>query len=240
MEENQVVGSQPKESCGLAIASLVLGIMGTVLSCVGIGFFLGLPAVICGHIALSRIRKANGALSGEGAAIGGLVTGYISTFLTAIAMIFILAGMLFSPLSQAREKARQINCSGNLKSIGLALRMYSQDYDEHFPPALNTLKKHDYLTAGKVYICPSTTDTPAQAGQDLTPDTVSYQYFGAGTGLTESNQDAQTIIACDKPGNHRRCINVLFADGHVKSYVVKDGETIEQFALKYKFILPPR
>jgi prepilin-type N-terminal cleavage/methylation domain-containing protein/prepilin-type processing-associated H-X9-DG protein len=53
--------------------------------------------------------------------------------LVVIAIIAILASILFPVFAQAREKARQAGCSSNLKQIGLAIRMYTQDYDETFP-----------------------------------------------------------------------------------------------------------
>jgi prepilin-type N-terminal cleavage/methylation domain-containing protein/prepilin-type processing-associated H-X9-DG protein len=50
--------------------------------------------------------------------------------LVVIAIIAILAAILFPVFAQAREKARQTSCLSNLKQIALALKMYSQDYDE--------------------------------------------------------------------------------------------------------------
>ena len=47
-----------------------------------------------------------------------------------IAIIAILAEILFPVFAQAREKARQATCASNLKQLGIALAMYSQDYDE--------------------------------------------------------------------------------------------------------------
>ncbi|MEN6645325.1 MAG: DUF1559 domain-containing protein [Armatimonadia bacterium] len=50
--------------------------------------------------------------------------------LVAIAIIAILATILFPVFAKAREKARQTSCLSNLKQIGLALKAYCQDYDE--------------------------------------------------------------------------------------------------------------
>ena len=54
--------------------------------------------------------------------------------LVVIAIIAILAAVLFPVFAQAREKARSISCVSNEKQIGLAILLYVQDYDEHFPP----------------------------------------------------------------------------------------------------------
>ncbi len=53
--------------------------------------------------------------------------------LVVIAIIAILAAILFPVFAQAREKARQSSCQSNLKQLGTAFLMYSQDYDELFP-----------------------------------------------------------------------------------------------------------
>ncbi len=53
--------------------------------------------------------------------------------LVVIAIIAILAAILFPVFAQAREKARQASCLSNEKQIGLAVLMYTQDYDENYP-----------------------------------------------------------------------------------------------------------
>lgn len=54
--------------------------------------------------------------------------------LVVIAIIAILAAILFPVFAQAREKARSISCVSNLKQLGLAYRMYTEDYDEMVVP----------------------------------------------------------------------------------------------------------
>lgn len=50
--------------------------------------------------------------------------------LVVIAIIAILAAILFPVFAQARESARKTSCLSNLKEMGLAMLMYTQDYDE--------------------------------------------------------------------------------------------------------------
>jgi prepilin-type N-terminal cleavage/methylation domain-containing protein len=53
--------------------------------------------------------------------------------LVVIAIIAILAALLFPVFAQAREKARQSACLSNLKQLNLAVWVYLQDNDEQFP-----------------------------------------------------------------------------------------------------------
>jgi prepilin-type N-terminal cleavage/methylation domain-containing protein len=53
--------------------------------------------------------------------------------LVVVAIIAILAAILFPVFAQAREKARQITCLSNQKQLGLAFAQYVQDYDEKMP-----------------------------------------------------------------------------------------------------------
>ncbi|MEV0228880.1 DUF4190 domain-containing protein [Nonomuraea sp. NPDC050786] len=79
---------QARSTNGMAVASLVLGIVGLI--------FCGLtsiPGVILGHIALNRIKKSGE--EGSGMAVGGLVTSYITVVLWVLGWI-IFGGMLLS------------------------------------------------------------------------------------------------------------------------------------------------
>ncbi len=53
--------------------------------------------------------------------------------LVVIAIIAILAAMLLPALSNARNKAHQINCANQLKQIGTAMEMYANDFDGFSP-----------------------------------------------------------------------------------------------------------
>jgi prepilin-type N-terminal cleavage/methylation domain-containing protein/prepilin-type processing-associated H-X9-DG protein len=53
----------------------------------------------------------------------------IIELLVVVAIIAILAGLIFPVFTKARDKAREGACQSNLKQIGIALRMYLGDHD---------------------------------------------------------------------------------------------------------------
>jgi prepilin-type N-terminal cleavage/methylation domain-containing protein/prepilin-type processing-associated H-X9-DG protein len=94
--------------------------------------------------------------------------------LVVIAIIAILAAILFPVFARAREKARQSNCTSNLKQLQLGVNMYAQDYDEMLPAEdldYNSSTAEDagdgtwrgmvypYVKNAQVFVCPS--HTPA-------------------------------------------------------------------------------
>jgi hypothetical protein len=61
----------------LAVLSLIFSVLGLFGFCCGLFLAGGVAGIVCGHIALSRI-KANPELEGHGLAVAGLVIGYLA------------------------------------------------------------------------------------------------------------------------------------------------------------------
>jgi len=88
--------------------------------------------------------------------------------LVVIAIIAILAAILFPVFARAREKARQASCQSNEKQLGLAIIMYTSDYDQKFPTnwfrsacGVTEIKPYwgdvvyPYVKNDQLYTCPS-------------------------------------------------------------------------------------
>jgi prepilin-type N-terminal cleavage/methylation domain-containing protein/prepilin-type processing-associated H-X9-DG protein len=56
--------------------------------------------------------------------------------LVVIAIVAILSAILFPVISVAREKARQTACLSNEHQLGMAIALYTQDFNEEFPCGL--------------------------------------------------------------------------------------------------------
>ena len=140
---------QPK-TVGLAIWSLVLGILG--LFCFSI--LAGIPAVICGHTALSRIRRSGGMLQGDGLAVGGLVTGYLS--IAVIPLLAIVAAVTIPNFVKARNMAMANICINNLRQIDGAKQVWALENkkDESQTPTTQDLDKY-LKRAFKTISCPA-------------------------------------------------------------------------------------
>jgi prepilin-type N-terminal cleavage/methylation domain-containing protein/prepilin-type processing-associated H-X9-DG protein len=163
--------------------------------------------------------------------------------LVVIAIIAILAAILFPVFARAREKARQASCSSNFKQIGIALMMYTQDYDEKFPNEYydasaphpwewcNTgqyTNYQDYLTPyiknQQVWRCPST-QLSAEA-------CTGYNHYLQTVALAGVQSPSSVLVTLDTvwewfyngeqyeqnrvDSRHNGGFNVLFVDGHVK------------------------
>ena len=177
--------SAPVKTSGLAVASLVCGVLG----------FLFLPAlagVVLGLVALIKINKSRGQLGGQGLAIAGLCISGVMVFVSAI--IILQAALLLPAMNKAKGNAVRIHCVNNLKQVGLAARMYSMDNKDTFPP--DFLSMSNELNTPKILVCNADTQhTKVATWAEFDPKkNLSYEYLHPG--IAESNAMNQVIFRC--------------------------------------------
>ncbi len=114
----QELSQEPPRTSGMAIASLVLGILSFLFT-----ILAGIPAIILGILALRKIERNRATLAGSGLAIAGITTGAVGSI-----MIGGCVALLLPAVQAARESARMSVTLGHMQQLGLALLNH---HDEH-------------------------------------------------------------------------------------------------------------
>ena len=162
--------------------------------------------------------------------------------LVVIAIIAILAGLLLPALNAAREKAKTLSCTSNIKQFGQTLIVYTNDYQGYFPGPSNMknpssnfywqdtlagiyrLSKYSVMfgkypsPARTIFYCPS-------EDLDYYVKTGRSGYLHTSYGINEflnSNSGAgwyaTTMVKCDRLKNPSRQCSLLEANG-AQSYI---------------------
>ena len=112
------------QRCGLAVVSLVCGLCTVVLF--PLFFLFMIPAVVCGHIALARIKQAKGALLGGGMAVAGLVMGYLGVVATPGVGLAVMAVPAFE---KVRTTALSKTMDNDARMIAAAAQQHCLEHE---------------------------------------------------------------------------------------------------------------
>lgn len=113
--------------------------------------------------------------------------------LVVVAVLAILAALLFPVFSRARENARRTSCASNLKQIGIGLLQYVGDYDDKMPRSFfgqfkDTTVVHykwmdaiyPYVKNTDLFLCPCDTGAKYRYSGDMGPTESSEKYGSYG------------------------------------------------------------
>ncbi|HNY80124.1 MAG: hypothetical protein RBS72_03665 [Sedimentisphaerales bacterium] len=114
------------------------------------------------------------------------------------------ADFLTPGLFAMHQSILRLQCGTTLSGMGKAVLIYANDYDDKWPPTLETLvERAEYPRSG--LLCPAMRHRP---------DYESYVYRGVDTG--GAWVEPMIIMVHDRAGNHEGGRNVLFVDSHVE------------------------
>jgi len=164
--------------------------------------------------------------------------------LVVLAVIAVLGGLLLPAFSKAKEAGRATACLSNLRQIGIALQLYTQDNNNRLPimrdkstnaPPTNALPSvevvlSNHLGSVKVLKCPS----DRRRIYEQTGSSYSWNSLLNGqdaehlTVLAIDFDPHQIPVFFDKAAFHsargeKKGVNYLYADGHIKNLLAIEG-----------------
>jgi hypothetical protein len=146
-----------------------------------------LAGLVIGIIALGKIKQSNGRLSGKSLANAGIGVSAV----VAIAGLAIAGAVLVPAAAKTRAYAQTEQCMGNLKKIGLAACLWSNDHDDTFPPDFLTMSNE--LGSPKYLTCPADHHrSEMRSWAQFNPVNVSYEYMTPGS--KEASYKPQTVV----------------------------------------------
>ncbi len=148
--------------------------------------------------------------------------------LVVIAIIGLLAALIFPVFNSARNSSRRTACASNLHQIGLAVQMYAQDARNQFPPFYADLLSekyccwatqiYPYTRSTAVFKCPSFAygefkldcPAPVKTGDKTFPlETWRGSYdlnlfpIRGGRSVNAIRNPTETILLCDGMGSQQ-------------------------------------
>ncbi len=133
-------------------------------------------------------------------------------------------------MAKAKERAERIACVNNLKQLGLAVRIWSTDNADGYPPDVVCMSNE--MSTTKILICPTDHDRqPARDFGSFTMANCSYEWFlnGPPAGQHPSLGEEPTRVLTRCPihrniGLYDGSVLQLSEKSYLESFVTRDGK----------------
>jgi prepilin-type N-terminal cleavage/methylation domain-containing protein/prepilin-type processing-associated H-X9-DG protein len=164
--------------------------------------------------------------------------------LVVIAIIAILTALLLPAVAKTKERGKSTACLSNLRQVGIALQLYTQDHENKLPfmydallstnavPTNNTIDivLSNYLGNVRVLLCPSDDKQLfAQTGSSYAWNSLVNGQDAERLEVFAIQFDPHNIpLVFDKEAFHAsvgkgRGVNYLYADGHIRNLLAIEG-----------------
>jgi prepilin-type processing-associated H-X9-DG protein len=145
-----------------------------------------------------------------------------------VAQQAMMLGILLPSLNRARETANRVKCGSNMRQIGQAILLHSNENRGRYPENLGILLNQDLSV--EVFVCPSGENALPPNHQQMKREELmewinanaDYVYVGQGLNTTAG---ADVVVLYEKVDAHeRQGMNILYGDGHVEFHTMASAQ----------------